>query len=524
MQPVSPQTLNDFMVFFSGNDKAHGSHIYTEEKKENGKREGKSWTEKSPPLEKDYQAHLSGTKGLGIIPINHSGMVKFSVIDVDDYTNKTDTYVHLLYSNNMPLVPFRSKSGGLHLYLFYKHEIPAAKAIDTMKKFIALLSLDKKTEIFPKQKKLREGDEGNWINLPYFAKGAAFNGNMKSGIEDVTGRILELEEALQRIKQSTVAVEQLDVFFEALPLQDAPPCLQTIYMTGDTTHRNNYLFNLSIYLKNKYGDDFEYKLMEANGLLNNPLPAKEISATIAKNKGKDYTYTCSQEPICSLCNKSECMKRDFGVEGDKISKLNFEDFVQYKTDPPYYEWKVNGQFLKFFKELDIINQQKFRELCMQKLHVLPNRLKDNSWTRIVNGALSNITIQEVDPEDDISPGAMFRDYLAEFLTKRAMAASKEQVLIDRVYVDKELDSYVFKAKDLMRFLIHTKQFRIYGQTEIQDKLRSMGGVPKKYYIDKHRGAIRVWALPLNALENYVEEPNIDNFNIDFGEEFDDKPY
>ena len=67
-------------------------------------------------------------------------------------------------------------------------------AIALMKKFITFFNLPSNTEIFPKQKKLRAGDAGNWINLPYFGLGEAFDGNMKSGLEDQTGRILDIED------------------------------------------------------------------------------------------------------------------------------------------------------------------------------------------------------------------------------------------------------------------------------------------------------------------------------------------
>jgi hypothetical protein len=524
MQKISAQTLNDFSRYFKGSDTAHGCHQYEEGTDKKGKRSGKSWTETKPVMDKDYKAHLEGIKGLGIIPIDSNSKVQFCVIDIDDYTKKTDEYVNLIYSNNMPLVPFRSKSGGLHLYIFFAVPVMAASAIDIMTNFLSLLALSSKTEIFPKQKKVRVGDHGNWINLPYFNRGDAFEGKMKGGLEDETGSILPVETAIIEIKKKLQTKESVKDFFESLPLKDAPPCLQTIYLSGDTHHRNDYLFNLACYFKSKHGDDFENKVMEANMMLVDPLSAKEISSTITKNKSKEYTYKCSQEPICTLCNKTECSKREFGIEGDRISQLNFEEFIQYQTQPPYYVWNVNGKGLKFFKETDIIKQEKFRELCVRELHILPNRLKDITWTRIVNGALSNIIIREVDPEDDISPGAEFNSHLTEFLERRAHAQSKEQILLDRVYKDLVRKQYVFKSKDLLTYLINTKGFRHFGSTEIQDRLRTMKGAPARYYLGKSYGTIRVWTVPFEALRNFKEEASIENFTIDFSEKYEDSAF
>ena len=524
MQQVALQIADSYSRLFTGNKSAHGVHVYGKEKSKKGKREGKSWTEAKPPTDEDYTNHLNGKKGLGIVPIDHNNKVTFCVIDVDDYSEKVESYVNQIYSNNMPLLPFRSKSGGLHLYIFFQNEVSATLAIDTMKKFIALLALKDDTEIFPKQKKLRKGDNGNWINLPYYNLGQPTFGAMQNGLQSELGDILSIEFMIEEVRRKTQTPESLEEFFDNLPLQDAPPCLQAIYMKGDTTHRNDYLFNIACYYKSKYGDSFEQYVVEANSMLVDPLDLKELTATVTRNKGKDYTYKCTQEPICSFCNKIECSKREFGITGMYISQLNFEEFYQYKTEPPYYEWIVNEKPLKFFKEVDIIRQDKFRELCIRDLHILPNRLKDITWTRIVNTALSNVKIKEVNPEDDISPGGMFNEYLTEFLTRRSIAQSKEQILIDRVWRDNEKKVYVFKSKDFMHFLIHMKTFRYFGHTEIQDKLRTMGAVPSKYYISKQIGSVRAWLLPYESLDKFVEKTKIDDFEVDFDNEYDDKPF
>jgi len=524
MQRLSPQLLNDFSLVFKGNEHAHGCHQYTGELEENGKRKGKSWTVAEPTTEEDYQAHLAGEQGLGIVPINHSNNVSFCVIDIDEYSETSNHYIDKIYDNHMPLIPFRSKSGGLHLYLFFSNEVRADAAIALMKKFITFFNLPSNTEIFPKQKKLRAGDSGNWINLPYFGLGEAFDGNMKSGLEDQTGRVLEIEAAIEYVKRHKQSIDDVNTFFDQLPLKDGPPCLQAIYIKGETEYRNNYLFNFSIYLKSKYGEDFESHLVEANTQLARPLSLEELTKTVSRSQKKDYTYTCSQEPICSLCNRAECRTREHGIDGDTISKLNFEELTQYLTEPPYYAWRINGKELKFFKEQDIIQQNRFRELCMRELHILPNRLKDITWSRIVNTALSDIKVQKVDPADDISPGAMFNNHLADFLERRAKAASKEQILIDRVYKDQEDKLYVFRAKDFVHFLVHVKQFRIFGQTEVQDKLKTLGGFPRKYYISKEQGAVRCWLLPFASMKDYVAEIAIDSQNIDFNEEFDNEPF
>jgi len=296
-------------------------------------------------------------------------------------------------------------------------------------------------------------------------------------------------------------------------------------MTRATENRNEYLFSLACYYKTKFGEDFESKISEANAHLKDPIPTNELERTIiATHRKKDYTYKCNTSPLLILCNKELCKTRQYGIGGDEVSELNFGDLSQYSSDPPYYEWTVNDIVLRFYDELELMQQQKFRALCLRKLYIYPMKLKEMNWTRIINNALKNINIKKINAEEDISPGAQFKEYLIEFLEKRALADSKRQILVDRVYKDKELQSYVFKVSNILSFLIVQKQFRYYGLTEIQVRLREMGGIPKRYYVDKNAKTIRVWLLPFDSLKNFVDDERLEETTVTFEEEYDDEPF
>jgi hypothetical protein len=507
------------MRFFTGNKSAHGVHDYKYSKK-GEKEKGKSYTKIKPVIADLYSDHLCGNMGLGIIPITGT-TCKFSVLDVDVYGVDLSHVIDLIYKYNMPLVPFRTKSGGLHLYIFYAEHIKAVKAIQYMNYFKQVLGLDQKTEVFPKQASLNNGKVGNWINLPYFS-----HEDTKQYLINPYHKELTLEEALKHINKMVQTEEKVIEIMHNLPLNDAPPCLQYIYLLGETEYRNNYLFSLAGYFKAKYGDDFEFKLMDANSNLKNPLPTDEISKTIiSAHKKKDYTFKCNEDPIVAFCQKGECKHRKFGIGGDEISMLSFEELIKYATDPPFYDWRVNGKSLKFYSEVDIIKQGKFRVLCFRELHVLPNRLSDRVWTKIINRALENLVIKDINAEDDISPGTLFKEFLTEFLEHQTNAVKKEQVSVDRVYKDKKMKCYIFKPKNLLNFLISHKQFRYYGPTQMQDKLRELGGQPERYYISKKVGAVRVWSLPFNGLKKFISEPVKDiSFDIDFQENYEKEPF
>ena len=510
---IALSTLHDYISLFRGNTSAHGVFLPSNEKDENGKILGKAFTEKNEPRDDDYIAHLDGSKGLGIIPIRNDAKCSFGVIDLDDI-KEAPHIPTILRKHGLPLIPFRSKSGGLHLYLFFTAPTPAKSVIDILTAYRRALGLPKKTEIFPKQAKLEDGAQGNWINLPYYA--AADTARYLIGPDS---KPMPLDAAVAYCIDRRTSEEDLRKACEALAYADAPPCVQAIYLRGFTPMRNNYLFSTAVYLKSKYGDDFEMKVMEANAALEVPLPVKEVSDTIINSlKKKDYAYKCAEEPLCSMCDKTACKTRAFGVGSATVPELSLEQLSQFMADPPYYEWLVNGKMLRFYSEFDIINQQSFRTLCFRILHVLPMRLKDETWTRVVNTALANIVTVDVDSGDDISIGAMFKEYLTEFLTKRAPAANKEQIMMDRVYKDNELNSYVFRSKNLVSFLVIQKAFRAFGQTEIQARLKDMGGRAVRYYVNRDISTLRVWTVPYSALEVFAE-PDVDQVAVDFTEEY-----
>ena len=517
---ISIVGLSSFRTIFCGSLEAYGLHTYTDQNKKGEKERGMNATKIGLVSDRVYENHLNGKQGLGIIPIRKDGTCLFVVIDIDMYGQETLPYIKIVYKNNFPLVPFRSKSGGLHLYMFFTEPLKVRTALNFLTSLKTLLTLSKKVEMFPKQVILKGEQIGNWINLPYFNAEKT-----KQYLYDEELKPVLFEEAMLIIKKRTYTEKQLNEFIETLDLFDAPPCLQSIYYSGETDFRNEYLFSLACYFKSKYSEEFEDRIKEANDFLNLPIEESRLTRTIiASHRKKEYTYRCSDQPLEDLCNRVICRERKYGIGGGEISELSYGTFIKFTTDPPYYEWIVNEKSLKFFNEIDIINQDKFRELCFRELHILPTKLKMQNWTKIVNQALKNIVLKDINVEDDISPGTLFKEYLLEFLEKRATAQSKKQILIDRVFKDDEIESYIFKAKNFIHFIYYQKRFRAYSPTEIQDKLRQLSGYPKRYFIDKKNKGIRVWILPFSGLEKFIDETVHDEFEIDFKEEYEDEPY
>ena len=158
------------------------------------------------------------------------------------------------YSQDLPLVPCRSKSGGIHCFAFVKEAVPAALMKEKLGMFAALLGFGK-SEIFPKQTEIlaERGDIGQWINIPYF--------NYKETDRyayDKKARKLSIEEFFKVIDKVWFSAADFNAFTVTLmsEITDGPPCLQTLITKGFSPGtRNDGLFNLAVYLKKVDGNN-----------------------------------------------------------------------------------------------------------------------------------------------------------------------------------------------------------------------------------------------------------------------------
>lgn len=489
---ISELNLNYFKDLFVGNIHNYGQHTYSyadEGEKERGG--NRTVTNKLVTL-KEYRSHLNGKIGLGIVPVNEEGKCKFGVIDIDIYNHDFTPYLEAIERYNFPIVSFSSKSGGFHLYVFFKQFVKAKDAIKRLKSISRILGIalfvkqykNEPLEIFPKQIKLKEGQAGTWINLPYFNE----TDTKQYVISD--GGSLNLTEALIHIKKKLTSIEEIDELLGDLPFSDAPPCLQTLSMLnhlGENSGRNNYLFSFAVYLKKKDENYFEQGVAELNNALPKPITIERLEDTVISSvRKKDYSYRCTVGPICDFCDKKVCQTREYGIgkEGGYFTNLIFGNMTQYQSASPYYEWQVKGQDIDMFKTLrfknedEIIKQDTFLKLCMRELHFLPFKMKQVEWFKLVNQALADIKIIAVNRLDDTAPLVRFHNLFFDFLTTRALAHTKDQIKAKMVYYDPIDEKYYFRTKDLIEYLYDVKSFRLYASGEIHGLLRDLGAYQK----------------------------------------------
>ena len=475
--------LEDFMLYFSGNDRVYGQHtfgVFADGMKEEG---GKNFTVNELIKDKNYSDHINGTgNGLGIVPITYDNSCRFVVIDIDIYDEKlkmnAKRVIRAIFDNGLPISVFTSKSGGYHLYIFFKEWTQAVKAREIAMKYIRLLSMDKicgsqnrALEIFPKQNTITKDQKGSWINLPYYNASKELKRQRMLG-EDFEG--LSISEALMKIKSRAMTHEEHVEALKNSAFSDAPPCLQSLYYLNDIKdNRNNFLFSFGVYLFKKNEDTYAQELYKVNQRLPKPLPDGELEDTILKSvRTKSYGYKCKESPLCDICSKTECRDREFGIGDNKhVSDLDFGKMWQLACDPPEYYWVINGVEIRFRNEEEMLNQNKFRVICVRKLLFAPYKLKDEAWVKALNGALSDCEIKDLDGEV-IDQRSRIVKYFVEYLTERSFGADVYSCRTGRVFKDFKAKKYYFKGAAFADWLVMVKNYREYSAADVGYFLRS----------------------------------------------------
>ena len=429
----------EFREYFTGLERNYGfcniNNGYTDP--DTGKIKFRSgdygWSGK-PITDLDYQQHLDGIKSIGIQPCNDDGLARFGAIDIDPKIYKNldvKYYLHIIQEKELPLIPIKSKSGGLHLYVFTK-ELVKAKAIkDFLEQVLFLFKLPITTEIFPKQTKLgnnTDGDKlnGNFINLPYFNKTerVALDPSGKEIPFGIFLNCLELNKVTsEKLKEISNNIIQKELTGGADEFKDGPPCLEVLSKNKMTDGRDRFLYNYMVFAKKKYADNWKNKVLQAgrNYFEFNPTWTDDhIMTKIKYWEKQEKGHTCNDELLSPVCIKSECVKRKFGIISDKridwplMTNLVKVDF---KPDPEYYftvENKKGDSVPVHAKDVNKIKDQKeLRGLLMAQADVFPPPMKDIQFWEMINALLD--TQDTVQPAPGTKPIEILKKFLKEYI-------------------------------------------------------------------------------------------------------------
>ena len=510
-----------FAILFRGLDKAYGTVELTGNTG-GGKAKGKYTFVREKRTTDTWLRHLNGEASVGIVPINEEGLCWWGAIDIDTYPLDHALIVKRIENLKLPLIVCRSKSGGGHIYLFLKEACPAELVQNKLKEIASELGCADGTEIFPKQIQLvlERGDLGNFLNLPYYnCEGGGLRYCVKSD-----GSAASLEEFLEFAENSAISKTSLeDLSFEKNKpdvdhrLKDGPPCLQALLRVGfPEGTRNNGLFNLGVYLRKAYPEDWDTKILQYNQQIMSPaLDLNEVNIVADQVKKKDYQYKCSDQPICNHCNKDLCRSRKHGVGGG-ANTPSVANLRKYDSEPPLWFIDVNGSPVELDTE-GLQKQAQFQMLCMEQINFMPRTIAKVAWESQMNGLLSTMVETEgavITTSDDTSIRGQFYDLVEEFTTHMQVAEDREEMLLRKPWLNEETGRVFFRLKDLESFLKRNK-FLEYKSNKVAQRLRDIEGQPETLRV-KNR-SLRCWSIPAASK---IE----DEFSSHFEEQEDDIPF
>jgi len=471
-------------ALFEGNDTHHGTHGEPSRDPTSG---SLKWvirptakTLKRGPTEKDWEQHVNGVRPLGISPIRNDNSTIWGSIDYDVYDQDIMEILVKVEQSKFPLVPCRSKSGGLHLFLFTTAPVPARKMQDVLREIAASLGLSD-SEIFPKQATLLvdRGDQGSWMIMPYF--GGNFDGKlqMQHGLRSNGGDIglPEFVRIAERKRQTPEQMDELQVRSltpktkrrktsgsgdkgpqpaddETVPFGDGPPCL--VHMTqGDGVKQgaqNTSLFHMAIYFKKKYPDDWVEHLRRAAQIhMTPPYPTAQLNTIIKSITKRDYQYKCKEEPMRSHCDSILCRKKRFGVTGTggmvvpkitSIKKLN--------SQPPVWFIDVEEAKIECQTE-DLQRWDRMQRLLMEKLNNPFGVIPQPIWLQIIQEAMEK-HVEIIHVSQDAKVEGEFLEYLEIYLTNRQRGLKEEDLLLGRPWENEDEGRHYFQLMRLARFL------------------------------------------------------------------------
>ncbi len=485
--------IERFKNIFTGLERAHGVTIVEETNGNGAKIKGKSFVKRQPVTDELWKNHLEGKENLGIIPINDNNQCRWGCIDIDSYAGfDHKKLIDKITNMKLPLIVCRSKSGGAHVFLFTKNYVSAKIMRDKLVQIRAVLGYGN-SEVFPKQTELKSQDDtGNFLNLPYF--------NYKNSVryafkDDGSGATLDdfflLQERHKQDDINTIEVKRPETKYS-----DGPPCIELMSENKiGEGGRNNALFHYGVYAKQKWPDGWKSKLNVFNETaMEHPLADSEVDIVIKQHDKKDWGYKCNDQPMCSLCDKTLCRSRKFGI-GQEVLFPNLTDLQVIDLEDPYYYLNVDGDRLKLESVKHLRQQSLFQEACMVQLKNRPPTLKEKDWVHITNILLQGAEVTE--PAAGLRTEDQLQNHLQEYCLNRTQLDSKEDLPRGGTWTNNGYHHFVFDKfyhNHLMR-----KRWDL-GYSRTAEMLREKCGC-----VDKRIGKNKLSVYVVEEFEKKTEE-------------------
>ena len=489
---------NDLFKLFEGDNTKYLKSSLTGEDDERGKKSADYLTVHESVTTDLWRQHLNGKLRLGLRP-EIDGQCKWGCIDVDpnnykDYSEKK--YVEIIKKYKLPFVPVKSKSGGLHIFVFFNDFADVDKVIAKLSEINQQYFLAQ--EIFPCNKA---------VNMPYHNEQAT----MEYAFDDnntpvLVGKFIELAK-----KKMLAPKDFFDLKVEEYEAESQwsnyPPCVQKLIQEGwSGTNRNNFLFNVLV-LETKKDQSLSVQQLEQIALSRNaqifrkPLPTGEVVA-LAKSVSKGgYQFQCPPKhpEYQPICNKDLCKTRSLGI-GDAVPDIiDAFDNIKYIQDTKniWYQFDFKGQHVTVTPD-DMKDEKSFRvRLLRHRIYwlTLPKPRKGPSPFELLMKSI-------VDKSEE-SQEHIYADTLEEerySLLKDFFESHIEQDKFDKlkdgyVVLDSKSNLCFFKKLTLDKF-IKKNASKAFNTTA--DALRLLGCERKDY----HEGEKNVWSVEMPDFVNH----------------------
>lgn len=468
-------------------------------------------TAEGPASPEDYEAHLSGKRGLGLVPVRKDGTCFFAALDIDIDTINHQQLYDKIQKHKIPLNVCRSRSGAAHAYAFMKEAVRASKVIAALKHWASVLGYPH-VEVFPKQIRVNKSNRGNWINLPYFDH----ENTTRYGVGPEGA--LTLDEWLDSIvywdgKDTVVSSAELPILNNnsngstphSVGAPQLPPCLQNLVDGGipDGT-RNQGMFNFCVFLRKAYPNTWQEMALQYNTTYcKPPLQQGELVRIIKSVDSVKYQYKCNEEPIVSRCKRKECLDLPFGVghkpweENDSLDELVLSHLRKVDTDPPQYIVEVNGNDVTLTSE-EFFSFAKMKDRIEELLDMVIHPMREDKWRAKRKELHSTQEVIEA-PEDASAEGSLMSDVM-DFLSRFKASKSADDLLLGQVV--EHGDYLCFKVQELQKFLkASRKQFL--DNHELFTVLQKHGCIFKSA---KVKGKIlKIWMYPIKNANVQTED-------------------
>jgi hypothetical protein len=452
--------IDKFIKIFKGLEERFGYHI-VDYSDGDGKKSGTSKTSSYPHDREMWEAHLLGKKfkvktnygvktadSLGMCPINKDSQCKWGAIDLDNYKPDVKELFKKLKSINVNLAPFKSKSGGIHIYVFMTEEVPAMLMREKLHGIKNIFAVEKPDKIFPVQKYLNldKGSAGSWINLPYYK---ALNTSRYMIKED--GSKASIEEFFEWHSKNQTTPAQLKKLKSNVDegeigdwFKDGPPCMQALAKFGvEKTKRNDTLQDMARYIKLRFPDNEEWKekVGEYNKKFFEPtgkgLPYSEVTAVVASREKKDYAYRCNEDWLKPHCNKELCISRKFGVGGSGNTDLVLGPLSYVKSTPKIWYLGFNGEEVRLYSK-ELIRQDLAREAATEQTGKTPPKIKN--WDLQIRSLQLKAT--PIDAPEESHPQVRLKSSLELYCFNLRRTKDKKQILFGRPFHE-EIDKVLY---------------------------------------------------------------------------------